>query len=80
VTDHELIYYITNADGTTERVVHSFSLRNAFKFELEHLLYRVGFEVEQVYADFARTPFGTIYPGDLVFVARKGGHRTSLGR
>ena len=71
VTDHELIYYITGTQGHTERVVHSFSLRNSFKFEMEHLLVRLGFDVEHVYADFDRAPFGSTYPGELIFVARK---------
>ena len=68
VTDHELIYYITGPDGHVERVVHSFSMRNSFKFEIEHLLIRLGFAIEQVYADFDRTPFGSKYPGELIFV------------
>lgn len=71
VTDHEFIYYISDRSGATERVVHPFSLRNIFKFEMEHLLYRLGFTVEHVYADFSRVPFGTFYPGELIFVARK---------
>jgi SAM-dependent methyltransferase len=71
VTDHELIYYITSADGRVERVVHPFSMRNTFKFEMEHLLIRLGFTIEQVYADFDRSPFGSKYPGELIFVAGK---------
>ena len=71
VTEHELIYYVTDAAGHTERVVHSFSLRNTFKFEMEHMLIRVGFNVENVFADFDRTPFGAKYPGELIFVARR---------
>ena len=68
VTDHELVYYVTRPDGDVERVVHSFSMRNTFKFEMEHLLIRLGFTIEQVYADFDRTPFGSKYPGELIFV------------
>ena len=71
VTDHELIYDITDGKGHTERVVHSFRLRNSFKFEMEHLLARLGFAVEHVYADFDRTLFESTYPGELIFVARK---------
>ncbi len=33
---------------------------------------RCGFEVEQVYADNDRSPYGSKYPGELIFVARKG--------
>jgi SAM-dependent methyltransferase len=71
VNDNEFIYYITDQSGAVQRVVHSFSMRNTFKFEMEHLLYRVGFVVDQVYADFDRSPFGSKYPGELIFVARK---------
>ena len=71
VTYHELIYYVTDTNGHTERVVHAFALRNSFKFEIEHLLARLGFAVEHVYADFDRTPFGSKYPGELIFVARR---------
>lgn len=72
VADNEFIYYVTDAKGAIERIVHPFSMRHTFKFEMEHLLYRVGFAVEQVYGDFDRSPFGEAkYPGELIFVARK---------
>jgi SAM-dependent methyltransferase len=71
VNDNEFIYYITDQSSAVQRIVHPFSLRNTFKFEMEHLLYRVGLVVEQVYADFDRSPFGSKYPGELIFVARK---------
>ena len=71
VTRHELIYYISHPDGRTERVVHAFSMRNTFRFEAEHLLMRAGYEIEHLYADFDRRPYGSTYPGELIFVARK---------
>jgi hypothetical protein len=72
VNDNEFIYYVTDQSGSVQRIVHPFSMRNTFKFEMEHLLYRVGFAVEQVYADFDRSPYGSTYPGELIFVSRKG--------
>jgi SAM-dependent methyltransferase len=69
----ELIYYVTHPDGREERLVHSFPMRYLFRFEVEHLLARSGFEVEDVYADFAKAPYGTTYPGELIFVAKKMG-------
>ena len=39
--------------------------------EVEHLLARTGLKTEAVYADFAREPFGSQYPSELIFVARK---------
>ena len=71
VNDSELIYYVTHPGGREERLVHAFPMRYLFRFEAEHLLARSGFEVEQVYADFEKNPYGSKYPGDLIFVARK---------
>ena len=67
----ELVYYITHPDGRKERMVQAFPMRYFFKFEAEHLLARAGFEVEQVYADYDKSPYGSKYPGELIFVARK---------
>jgi SAM-dependent methyltransferase len=71
VNQIELIYDITHPDGRKERLVHAFSMRYLFRYEAEHLLWRAGFEVEAVYADYDRTPYGSKYPGELIFVARK---------
>jgi len=71
VQDVELIYYVTHPDGREERLVHAFPFRYLFRFEVEHLLARSGFQVEEVYADFDKSPYGSKYPGELIFVARK---------
>lgn len=71
--DVELIYRVTYPDGREDRLVHHFRLRYFFRFEAEHLLVRAGFGVEQVYADFDKSPYGSKYPGELIFVVRKGG-------
>lgn len=67
----ELIYRVTHLDGREERLVQSASLRYLFRFEAEHLLARCGFEVEHVYADYDKSPYGSTYPGELIFVAKK---------
>jgi SAM-dependent methyltransferase len=67
----ELIYYVTHPDGRQERLVQAFPMRYLFRFEAEHLLARAGFEVEQLYADYDKSPFGSKHPGELIFVARK---------
>jgi len=46
-------------------------MRYLFRFEAEHLLVRAGFEVEQLYADYDKSLYGSKYPGELIFVARK---------
>ena len=68
--DVELIYYVTHPDGQQERLVHAFPMRYVFRFEAEHLLARCGFAVEALYADYDKHPYGSQYPGELIFVAR----------
>jgi SAM-dependent methyltransferase len=67
----ELIYYVRHPDGRQERLVQAFPMRYLFRFEAEHLLARAGFEVENLYADYDKSPYGSKYPGELIFVARK---------
>lgn len=73
IVDSELVHYVTYPDGREERVVQSIQTRYFFRFEVEHLLARTGFEVEQVYADYDKSEYGSKYPGELIFVARKAG-------
>jgi SAM-dependent methyltransferase len=70
-TQVELIYYVTHPDGREERLVHGFWMRYLFRFEAEHLLARAGFDVQHLYAGFDRRAYGSTYPGELIFVARK---------
>jgi SAM-dependent methyltransferase len=67
----ELYYDMTHADGRRERRVEPLTMRYFFRYEVEHLLARAGFEVVSLYADYERNPFGTRDPGDLIFVAKK---------
>jgi len=71
VNQVELIYYVMHPDGREERLVHSFPMRYLFRFEAEHLLARCGFEVELLYSGFDKGAYGSRYPGELIFVARK---------
>jgi SAM-dependent methyltransferase len=73
VNEVELIYDVTHPDGRTSRHVHAFRMRYLFRYEAEHLLARAGFTVEQVFADYERHPYGSTYPGDLIFMASKAG-------
>jgi len=67
----ELIYHVTHPSGRQERLVHAFPMRYLFRFEADHLLARCGFAVESIYANFDKSPYGSEYPGELVFVARR---------
>ena len=71
VLEVDLIYRVTHQDGRVENLTHSITMRYSFRCEVEHLLARCGFAVESVYADYDRSPFGSKYPGDLIFVARQ---------
>jgi len=48
-------------------------MRYLFRFEVEHLLARCGFEIEHIYAGFDKSPYGSQYPGELIVVALKAG-------
>jgi len=71
ISQIELIYYVTHPDGRDERLVHAFPMRYLYRFEIEHLLVRCGFQVEFVYADYDKNPYGSKYPGELIFVAKR---------
>ena len=71
IQDAELICDVTHPDGRQERQILSIRVRHLYRFEAEHLLARAGFAVEALYADYDRKPYGSIYPGELIFVARK---------
>lgn len=71
VNEHELIYDVRHPDGREERLVQRLTIRYLFRFEVEHLLVRAGFAVEHLYAGYDRSAYGSTYPGELVFVARR---------
>ncbi|MFC1978451.1 class I SAM-dependent DNA methyltransferase [Chloroflexota bacterium] len=66
----EMTYYVHYPDGHDETLVYPSCLRYFYRYEVEHLLARVGFKAESVYADFDRKPFGSKYPSELIFLAR----------
>ena len=71
VSDIELIHYVTHPDGRSERLVDAFPMRYFFRYEAEHLLARSGFKVESLFADYEKNPYGSTYPGELIFIASK---------
>jgi SAM-dependent methyltransferase len=70
VNEVELIFYVTQADGRTERLVQAFPMRYFFRYELEHLLARAGFRVSALYGDFTPSPLQD-NSSELIFVAEK---------
>lgn len=70
INEIEFIYYLTNADGSKERIVELFPLRYFFRYELEHLLARAGFKLAALYGDFDRTALRDDSP-EMICVAEK---------
>jgi hypothetical protein len=64
----ELIYYV-RAGQSVERFVQAFDMRWYTKPELEHLLARSGFEVEETYGDFDRSKLDDT-SREIIVVAR----------
>jgi SAM-dependent methyltransferase len=62
---------IVHPDGREEDREDRFRLRHLFRFEGEHLLERSGFRVDAVYADYDRSPYGSKYPGELIYLATR---------
>jgi hypothetical protein len=57
------------------RVHATLTLRYVFRYEMEHLLARCGFEVEALHGDFHRGPF---VPGnEQIWVTRRMGDNTT---
>jgi len=64
---------VTHRDGKKERLVHRFSMRYFFSFELIHLFARAGLEVTGLYSDYNGTPHdAAIRDGMIIVTARKG--------
>lgn len=72
ILEVEFTYAVTHPDGRREQLGYRFPMRYFFRFEVEHLLARSGFQVEAVHADFNKSPHGSKDPGELIFVGHKG--------
>jgi ubiquinone/menaquinone biosynthesis C-methylase UbiE len=67
--DVEMVYHVTHADGREERLAMAFPFRYFFRFEVEHLLARCGFQVDEIFGDFDRSPLRDHSP-EMIFVAK----------
>jgi SAM-dependent methyltransferase len=68
--DIEIIYYITDRKGVTQRLVQAFPFRYFFRYELEHLLSLSGFKVVDLFGDYDKSTFSNDSP-EMIFVAEK---------
>lgn len=66
--DVEMIFQVTHPDGRVERLVHAFTVRYFFRFEVEHVLARCGFRVAELFGDFDRSLLRDNSP-EMIFVA-----------
>jgi SAM-dependent methyltransferase len=69
VNDVEMIYRVSHADGREERLLMAFPFRYFFRYEVEHLLARCGFQVDETFGDFDRSALQDRSP-EMIFVAR----------
>ena len=63
-------YEWTDENGAFHRKIWSFELSYLFRYEAELLLEKHGFEIEDVFGDFDKSPYN-YYSGEQIFVARK---------
>ena len=69
--DNTFIDEELNDEKAVISTVHAgFKLRYVFRYEMEHLLARAGFEAEALYGDFSRSPFEDRSP-EMVWTVRK---------
>jgi SAM-dependent methyltransferase len=68
--DVEMIHYVTHPDGREERLVQAFPFRYFFRYEVEHLLARCGFEVVDVFGGYDRSPLADGSP-EMLAMAEK---------
>jgi hypothetical protein len=66
--DVEMIFDVRHSDGKTERLVMAWTLRYFFRYEVEHLLARCGFQLEATFGNFESAPLNDDSP-EMIFVA-----------
>jgi SAM-dependent methyltransferase len=71
--DIEFIYYVTHPDGRMERLVQAFPFRYFFRYEVEHLLARTGFNTVDIFGKFDGSSFCDDSP-EMIFIAEKAHH------
>jgi SAM-dependent methyltransferase len=62
----EMTYEVIEADGTTRQLKETFPLRLIYRYELQHLLARCGFEIITTYGDYQLSPFAEDSLGMIV--------------
>jgi SAM-dependent methyltransferase len=71
--DVELIYYLTDKNGDTERFVHQFLMRYFLKVEIEQLLERCKLQVIEIFGNFDKSPLTEKSPEMIIVAEKKSG-------
>jgi len=66
----ELIYYVTDSEGNTVRIVQAFPMRHFYRYEVQHLFARTGFAISELYGDYDKSPLNDDSP-EMLFIAKK---------
>jgi len=69
--DVEMTFRVAHPDGKQEKLVMAWTLRYFFRYEVEHLLARCGFQLQALYGDFGGSPLKDTSP-EMIFVATAG--------
>jgi len=69
--DIEMTYHLTDKNGNTEQIVQAFSMRYFFKFEIEHLLSRSGFQIIEIFGNFDKSPLKDKSPEMIIMAEKK---------
>lgn len=64
------VYHVTETNGEQSSFTTTYPMRYFFRYEVEHLLARVGFEIKAVYADYQQTSMEEFKPGEMIFLSR----------
>lgn len=66
--DVEMIFDVTHPDRRKERLIMAWTLRYFFRYEVEHLLARSGFQLQATYGNFDGLPLQDDSP-EMIFLA-----------
>lgn len=72
VMNIDFLYEIYDSHGSMERLTRSLRMAIIFRFEMQLLLEKNGFEIEEFYGNYDRSPFTKDSP-QMIFICRKRG-------
>lgn len=70
VMDIDFLYELYDYAGNMERCTRTLRMAIIFRFELQHMLEKNGFEILEFYGNYDRTPFSKNSP-QMIYICRK---------